>query len=240
MNTETSQVQSCCNCCNWDVSSPNNRAIQQDKSPKNYPVSKVDHVVAPDGRDCPQNVILPTMQTNNWLIAGVKFAFANRKEGKWNRTECCKYLATMGIAEKIADNIESKLRFKEENPNSISNITDLYPYLWQTNYQPNFFINAPMHQLGHGVLSDIILELHKFLTSKNKATEFEKNTNEVIMDLIQFRLDWCKMKLYPKRQWVSENTFGFSRFIQYFYANFMMNTDLVHRDIMIQNAFILL
>ncbi len=33
------------------------------------------------------------------------------------------------IAEKIADNIESKLRFEEENPNSESNTTDLYPYL---------------------------------------------------------------------------------------------------------------
>ncbi len=146
----------------------------------------------------------------------------------------------MGIAEKIADNIELKLQFEEENPNAESKTTDLYPYLWQTNYQPNFFINVPMHQLGHGVLLDIILELHKFLTSKNKETEFEKLTNKFITDLIKFQLDWCKLKLNPKQQWVSENTFEFLRFIQYFHANIMMNTDLVHQDVMIQNAFKLL
>ncbi len=41
-------------------------------------------------------------------MTGVKFAFANRKEGKWNKTECRKCLAPMGIAEKIAENIKSK------------------------------------------------------------------------------------------------------------------------------------
>ncbi len=51
-------------------------------------------------------------------------------------------------------------------------------------------------------------------------------------------MDWCKLKLYPKQQWVSENTFGFARFIRYFYAIFI--TDLVQRDITIQNAFLLL
>ena len=92
----------------------------------------------------------------------------------------------MGIADKIAENIESKLRLEEDHPNLELNITDLYPYLWKSNYEPNLFMNAPMHQLGHGVLSDIILELHKFLTSKNKATEFEKTINEFIKDLIAF------------------------------------------------------
>ena len=87
LNKESIQVPNCGNCCNWDVSALNNHKILQDKLPKNYPVSKVDHIIAPDGRDCPQNIILPKLQTNNWLITGVKFAFANRKEGKWNKTE---------------------------------------------------------------------------------------------------------------------------------------------------------
>ncbi len=39
LNRETIQLQSCGNCCNWDVSSLNNHAIQKDKSPENYPVS---------------------------------------------------------------------------------------------------------------------------------------------------------------------------------------------------------
>ncbi len=65
--------------------------------------------------DCPQNIIMPTMQTNDWLMAGVKFAFANRKEGKWNKTERWEYLATMGIAEKYLTTFNQKL---------------VYPCLW--------------------------------------------------------------------------------------------------------------
>ncbi len=93
-----------------------------------------------------------------------------------------------------------------------------------------------MHQLGHGAL----LELHKFLTSMNKATEFEKLTNKFISNLITFWLDWCKLKLYSKWQWFSENTCGISRLIPYFYANFILNADLFYRDVMIENAFKLL
>ncbi len=62
----------------------------------------------------------------------MNFAFDNRKEGKWNKTEYQEYLATMAIAEKIADNVESKIIFKEDNPNSASNTADLCPYLCQT------------------------------------------------------------------------------------------------------------
>ncbi len=80
----------------------------------------------------------------------------------------------MGIAEKISENTESKIRNENEFQNVDTNMVELYHYPWQTNYQPNKFINVHMHQLGHGVLSNIILELHNFLTSKSKATEFEK------------------------------------------------------------------
>ncbi len=69
----------------------------------------------------------------------------------------------MGIAEKISKNIDSKIRCKDENPNADSSIGDLFPYFWQINYHPNDFINAPLHQLGNEVFSDITLELHKFL-----------------------------------------------------------------------------
>lgn len=41
---------------------------------------------------------------------------------------------------------------------------DLCPQKWKTNYQLNNFINAPMHELGHGVVSDVVAEPHKFST----------------------------------------------------------------------------
>ncbi len=49
------------------------------------------------------------MQTKKWLIRGVKFAYANRNEGKSNKSECREYLARIGIAEKVYEKI-SKIR----------------------------------------------------------------------------------------------------------------------------------
>ncbi len=130
---KTISILSCGNCCNQDVSSLNNNATQKDQPLRNYPDSKVDNIEAPEGKDCPENILMPGIQTNDWSATVVKFAFANRKGGKWNNTECHEYFATMGIAEKILDNIKSKIRIEIELPNVNYNIADLYPYLWQTN-----------------------------------------------------------------------------------------------------------
>ncbi len=51
---------------------------------------------------------MPRIQMNDWLMAGVKIAYANRKEEKLNKIECREYLATIGIAEKVSENIKSK------------------------------------------------------------------------------------------------------------------------------------
>lgn len=49
----------------------------------------------------------------------------------------------------------------------------IHPYLWEMNYQSNNFINVPMHLLGHGIISDIVIEFHKFLMPRNKGVKFE-------------------------------------------------------------------
>ncbi len=97
----------------WDVLSVNNCMTQKDKPPRNYPDSNPCDVEAPAGRNCPQNIIMPRVQTNDWLTTDVKFTYANRKEDKWNKTECREYLAIVGIARKIRKYI-SKIRMENE------------------------------------------------------------------------------------------------------------------------------
>ncbi len=84
-----------------------NCATQKDNPPRNYPVSKVCNVEAPVGKYCLQNILIPIIQANDWLTTGFKFTYANIKEGEWNKTESREYLATMGIAEKISEHVES-------------------------------------------------------------------------------------------------------------------------------------
>ncbi len=94
-----------------------------------------------------------------------------------------------------------------------------------------------MHQLRHGVISNIVIEFHKFLTFRNRGVELKTVVNKFVLDIISFQLGWCKLKTYPKKQWVSENTFGSSRLIQYFMAMFILNTNLSQRDINAKDAF---
>lgn len=73
----------------------------------NYLVS--NNMKALEGRDCPKNIHLPRIQTNNWLMAGNKFAYTNRKELKWSKTEFREYLLTMGIRDIVSENNESNI-----------------------------------------------------------------------------------------------------------------------------------
>ncbi len=55
-----------------NVSAVNNHATQKDQSPWNCHVSKMFNVEAPEIRDCPQNILIPRIQTIKWSMVGVK------------------------------------------------------------------------------------------------------------------------------------------------------------------------
>lgn len=210
LDSSSVAFMSCALCCNWDVSLSENRATRNDRPQPNYPKKKFEGSIPPDGRDCPTNLIFPKKPTNQLLLSGAKFAYENRMAGKWNKTKCREYLATMAIAEKVSENIKSKLETRKSMSEEKLEKICVHPYIWETKCDRNDFINAPMHKLGHGVMSKIILKFHKFLTSRNKGVEFEKCVNNFIFDLMKFWLEWCKLKPYPKKLWVSKNTFRFS------------------------------
>ena len=46
------------------------------------------------------------------------------------------------------------------------------------------------------------------------------------MELAALRLDWCKVKPLPKKQWLAEDELGFSRIIPFIYSQFFLNLPL--------------
>ncbi len=112
LNATFVSLPQCGICCNWDVSTEGNRVTKKNKLPQNYPKTRLDNMTHPNGRDCSENVILPHIQTYEWLLCSAKFAHEKRKAGKWNKIECSQYLLTMDIVTKVLEKIESNLQLK--------------------------------------------------------------------------------------------------------------------------------
>ncbi len=69
------------NGCKQDVSSLDNCSTHKDKPPMNYFLSKVYNVEAPAGKNGPENILTPRIQTNDWLMKGVKIACTMGRDG---------------------------------------------------------------------------------------------------------------------------------------------------------------
>ncbi len=63
------------------------------------------------------------------LLIGVRFVCANRKTRKQNKTECSQYLVAMGVAEKMLEKIESKIRLEKEISEEELEQIPIHPYL---------------------------------------------------------------------------------------------------------------
>ena len=88
-----------------------------------------------------------------------------------------------------------------------------------------------MHQLGHGIVGSIIEEKERLLKEHGLWQKFLDYINPIISDVSSFRLDWCKLKTLPKKNWLGEDCFGFARLFLYVFSQFLLEYDLCdYRD----------
>ncbi len=103
------------------------------------------------------------MQTIEWLMAGVKFAYNDRKSDEWKKVECSEYLAIMAIVERVSKNIESNL--EKADLILCGYLEEILAYLYL--FKPNDFIKLMQH-LGHEVILGINLEVRRFLHQETR------------------------------------------------------------------------
>ena len=97
-----------------------------------------------------------------------------------------------------------------------------WPRLWDGVYDISIFIETPMHLIFHGVLADVVEVIDEFLAEHKLQKGFHDRVNGILLDVIALRLEWCKMKTLPKKQWLAENELGYACLMTFLYAQFFL------------------
>ena len=87
-------------------------------------------------------------------------------------------------------------------------------------YDADIFIETPLHLIFHGILDDVVKAMHTFLTEHGMLSSFENLVNRDLSDIAALRLEWCKVKTLPKKQWLGENELAYARIVTFMYGQF--------------------
>jgi len=68
-----------------------------------------------------------------------------------------------------------------------------------------------------------------YLADHGLTQKFERLVNSDLLDIQSLRLEWCKMKYFPQKQWLAENELALARIIPFVYGLFFMNLELPTR-----------
>ena len=101
--------------------------------------------------------------------------------------------------------------------------------IWQSRLDINSFIDCGMQLIFHGVLASLLEVLDSVFTDVKMGTAFENTVNVYLLEIELFRLEWCKTKPVPKKQWPAENKLALSRILPFVCTTFL--TTLIFREI---------
>ena len=90
---------------------------------------------------------------------------------------------------------------------------DTYPQIWDSNVPFDARLDCGMDLLFHGIVAYIIEQMEEFMKRHELNKKFEKEVNQHLLKLCVLRLDWCKIKTLPKKQWLAENEIRYCRVI---------------------------
>ena len=93
----------------------------------------------------------------------------------------------------------------------------------------NAYLDCGMHLVFHGIVAYCVERVEEFMVDQGLTQKFERLANTYLIDIQLLRLDWCKMKFLPKKQWLAENELALARIIPFVYGLFFMNLKLPDR-----------
>ena len=77
-----------------------------------------------------------------------------------------------------------------------------------------------MHLVFHGILAYCVEKMDEFLADHGLTQKFERLVNSYLLDIQSLRLEWCKMKCFPKKQWLAENELALARILPFIYMDY--------------------
>ena len=88
------------------------------------------------------------------------------------------------------------------------NRNKLGPKNWTNKLLLSAYIDCGMHLVFHGVVAYCVERIHEFMKTHKLTPEFNDLVNIYMIDIADHRLDWCKLKCFPKKQWLAESEVG--------------------------------
>ena len=219
---ETDNV--CQDCSQWDANNAFTPLL--DKYPSTSSAEQ-DCPDAPTNRSANETHHIPMMQSFEWLRMGLLYSYynctLNDTSARWRQYNLKPYLRSMAISNGIIKDVWASAKQKNRYPNL--NPLPFMPYLWTIGHllPMERFINSPMHLLFHGVITDVMALIHKYMKDRSLLSKFETFANEYLLEIESFRLGWCKMRKLPKAFWLAEDILGFTRIMPCIYGLFFAN-----------------
>ena len=210
-------------------------ALKKIKPPELYPRrTDANAPVAPRGRATGITYIQPVKQNFEWLVQALNYAAYHVDRGLWNKGNMDAYLRTCAIAKRVRDQLWVVVKnvSPEEVIESVdgeidtghapimTGTTSYMPKKWRSRLNINCFIDCAMHLIFHGVLATLVEVIDDFLTDQKLGTALPKISNPFLLELESLRLEWCKAKPLPKKQWLAENELALARILPFVYTTF--------------------
>ena len=243
-------MRPCSLCCQWDLNSESQSRTKV-LVPKDYPtVIASDSPKVPMGREIGAKYVTPVKQTFQWLEEAVHLASHNVSAGVWRKGVMVAYLRTCSVATSVRDNLWKRCRpgasdtvvNDEEDDDGtndgevndgfvpiVSDESNVVPAIWRSALMMNAFLDCGMHLVFHGIVAYCVEMMEAFLADHAMTPQFERLVNVYLVDIQALRLDWCKMKFFPKKQWLAENELALARIIPFVFGLLFLNLELPER-----------
>jgi hypothetical protein len=232
----------CARCCQWDLTSTS-QAVKKILPPPNYPTKTDEGAPLPaNGREVGVKFIKPIPQSFEMLIASVNYAAYHVRFNLWNKGNMDAYLRTCAISKRVRDHLWSVIKQNQQDSTMVDDgeiddgynpltddSDDLMPKLWLSRLDINSFIDCGMHLIFHGILASVVEVLESFFADHKIFAAFERTVNVHLLEIQSMRLEWCKTKPVPKKQWLAENELGLARIIPFIYTTFFNQVEIPQR-----------
>ena len=250
-------ICTCSKCCQWNLESDSN-SRKKVPVPPNYPTQCCPQSPEPPrGREVGVKYLLPVPQSFPWLVSAVEYAAHNVKAGVWNKGVMVDYLRSCAVAKSVRENLWVKCKpptAKELANHNHAHVIDTMnviddgeiddgyhpifaddeemqyiPKIWSSSLEMKAYIDCAMHLIFHGILAYCVERIEEFMKTHGVTPDFEKLVNVHMTDIQFHRLEWCKLKTFPKKQWIAENEIGLARILPFIYGMFFRNVRLPER-----------
>ena len=240
-------MDTCRRCCQWDLNS-SSQSLKKIDLPAKYPTVEADGCPPPPfHRSTKETYVHPVYQTFKFLVAAVLFATYNVTNGVWNKGMLDAYLRTCAVSKTVREYIWKSRKSsdnhdvpeasnEDEGCDSDGELDDGYaplmtsnglaPVLWYCRIAMNAFIDCGMHLIFHGIVAYVIEIIATFVADHGKTPQFLDMINPHLVDIANLRLEWCKTKTFPKKQWLAENELGLARVLPFVYGMLILNINL--------------